>query len=165
MSPMPEMFEDRDDHMPSGEYELSQLIGTIGNLYVRRGLCPPSQLKAALKGWRGLSIHEIVEVVERHLEEHQERFRGSGDGLFPLLEAELRKTLAAKSPALDRPIAKPQSRRRRVVQVHTASGVPDLLIDDPSAPMPTEKPSPASPQLSALPGFESSGRPIGEDGA
>ncbi len=37
------------------DFELDELVGLIGNAYVRRGLSPPSQLRAAVKGCLGLS--------------------------------------------------------------------------------------------------------------
>jgi hypothetical protein len=33
------------------EFELAEIVGAVGNAYVRRGLSPPSQLQNAAKHW------------------------------------------------------------------------------------------------------------------
>src|SRR5262245_29579683 len=78
-----------------GDFDLGELVGLIGNAYVRRGLSPPSQLHGAVRHWLGLTNGEILGATEAHFSEHR-RLYTSGDGLFWMVEAAVRKAWQAK---------------------------------------------------------------------
>jgi hypothetical protein len=116
----------------SGAFAYAEIVGAVGNIYVRRGLSPPAQLHSAAKHWLGLSVEEIIDAIERHFDEHRRRYTsGSGDGLFWMVEAAVRKAWREKHPSIDRTDdERPRWRRSRGVRkVHNAGGIPDLIID------------------------------------
>jgi hypothetical protein len=130
---------------------------------MRSKLSPPSQLRDAARHWLGLSLDQIVEVLQRHLNEHRPSYTsGSADGHFWQVERAVREALERKHPVPHVEEPKPQSRRRRVIRVHTASGIPDLIVDDPTARIPRGQATPLEGP-SILRGYESAGEPILED--
>lgn len=151
----------------NSDYELDLLRAKISNLYVRRGLSPPSQLHVAVKHWLGLSHDEILAAIEAHFAEHRHEYRcGSGDGLFWMVEAAVRRAWQAKHPALDRADEEPVRPRRRsvrVLKVHNASGQPDLIIDGRRAARLLREPASNVERPSGLVCYEDAGEPILED--
>jgi hypothetical protein len=66
-----------DEHaaeIGTSDYERDELVGLVGNAYVRRGLSPPSQLHGAVGRWLGLSRREILDGLDRHFAERR-RYR------------------------------------------------------------------------------------------
>ena len=51
------------------DYDVDILVGSIGSLYTRHRLSPPSQLREAAKRWLGLSFTDILDTIEKHLED------------------------------------------------------------------------------------------------
>jgi hypothetical protein len=147
------------------DVDIAALVGRIGNLYVRQRLSPPAQLcAAAIRHWLGLSVREIVAVLERHFDEYRREYRsGSGDGLFWMVQRAMQEALASKHPCAQ--VAEPERsarpRRRRMMSIPTIAGAPaDVLVDDPTAPLPRDRAGPRE-RISSLPGYETSGEPIG----
>jgi hypothetical protein len=169
--PMPDPMSERhieDDIAHADGQEVSELIGVVGNIFGRFKRSPPAGLAASVRHWRGLTVGEVVTLVEKFLDENRDRFPGgSGERMLAPLEAALREALAKKrGPAPPRKPARaePPPPRRRVVEVHTASGMPDLIIDDPAAPVPRSGPMPApAGRPGALAGYEEGGTAIGGD--
>ncbi len=153
------------------EERVAELVGRVGNCYVRTGLSPPSQLHSAAKHWLGLSVEEIVDVVKQHFDRHRHSYTcGSGDQLFHILQADIKRAWQAKHPvaarADDEP-ERPQRPRRRIMKIHSPAGGPaDVLVDDPRADRLFGDPDQAAPveRPSGLPGYERSGDPIDDDG-
>jgi hypothetical protein len=93
------MPDDRDTANARTKLELAELIGLVGNAYTREGLSPPSQLYRPVDFWRGLSRQEILNILDDHFDRNRQFYLGgSGDGLFYLVQAEIRKALEAKRP-------------------------------------------------------------------
>jgi hypothetical protein len=115
------------------DFALTELMGLIGNAYVRRGLSPPSQLHSAVRRWLGLTPDEIIEVLDRHFDEHRRRYLcGSGDGLFYLVEAEIRKAAETKHPPRAYADAEPASPPRKHAgphNIYTIGGFADAIDD------------------------------------
>jgi hypothetical protein len=110
------------------EDELAELVSRVGNVYTKEGLSPPSQLRSAAKCWLGLSHDEILTAIEGHFEQHRRFYvSGSGDQLFSLVEAAIRKAWEAKHPRLDQAEPLPPRRKRGVRQVYQAGGYPDAI--------------------------------------
>jgi hypothetical protein len=152
------------------EFELDELVGLIGNAYVRRGLSPPSQLHGAVRHWLGLTHGGILAAIDRHFDEHHRLYAsGSGDGLFYLVEAEIRRAWQAKHPARDRADDEPERPRRRRTggarKVYNASGFPDAIVDGGLAARLLRDRDQAGPVelRSNLRGYESAGEAILED--
>lgn len=148
----------------TSQLELDGLAGRIGCAYVKRGLSLPFHLREALKQWRGLSQDEIVAVLEKHFEDCRRFYSaGSGDQHFAMVRSAIGKAMDAKD--LFRARVEPERPRRRRTdgarKVNNASGIPDLLLDDPRAvrllrnrnQAPVERPS-------GLIGYEGAGIPI-----
>lgn len=117
----------------TSDIERDELVGRIGNLYVRQGLSPPSQLRdSAIKHRLGLSHDEILAAIEQHFAEHRRLYtRGSGDGLFYMFEAAIRAAWR-RHPLLDRADDAPERPRRRagrVRKMHNATGIPDAFVE------------------------------------
>jgi hypothetical protein len=77
------------------DVDLSTYCGRIGNLYMRRGLCPPFILRQVATDWKatGIALSHVVAVIDRHLTDHRRRYySGSGDALFTWLDEVVRKT-------------------------------------------------------------------------
>jgi hypothetical protein len=128
------MPDEHDAENAKGELELTELVGRIGNCYVRRGLSPPSQLYGAVRHWLGLTHGEIGNAIERHLDEHRWLYTcGSGDGHFWMVEDAIRKAWQAKHPSIERADDEPEPRRRpsgHVQKVHnTSGGRPDVYVE------------------------------------
>jgi hypothetical protein len=95
----------------------TNLVGRIGALYVKRGLCPPFHLRDAARHWLGISHDDIVAVVEKHFSDYRRFYvSGSSDAYFHLVEQAIRKAWEAKHPptAGDEPsyFARPVRRKR-----------------------------------------------------
>jgi hypothetical protein len=117
-------------------------------------------LKSAVEGWlrHGLIADEVVRVFHEHMDLHRRGYHsGSGDQLFHVLQADLRRVLEAKRPPVKREPERPRRPRRRVL--HNASGFPDVF-DESAVARETESPV-GRPSL--LPGYEAGGEPILED--
>jgi hypothetical protein len=155
----------------TSEDDLDLLRARLSNLYVRKGLSPPTQLYDAVKSWRGLSFGEIVAAVEAHFVDHRHEYRsGSGDGLFHVLQADIRRAWQAKHPPRDRTDEELERPRRRraggVRKVYNAGGRPDMLVDalvDDAPDAGLREPESNAERPSAMPGYEGSGAPILED--
>ncbi len=77
------------------DVDLDTYCGRVGNLYVRRGLCPPFTLRHVAADWKasGIALSHIVAVIDRHLNDHRRRYySGSGDALFSWVDEIIRKT-------------------------------------------------------------------------
>jgi hypothetical protein len=132
------MDDNHDTDDAGSQFERAELVGLIGNAYVRRGLSPPSQLYGAVKRWLGLTHGEILGVIEAHFDQHRQRYRsGSGDGNFHLVEADIRRTWQAKHPPFapdDEPVRPQRRRAGRVRQIQNAAGGrPDVLVEGQAA--------------------------------
>jgi ferredoxin-NADP reductase len=83
----------------TSEFERDELVGLVGNAFIRQGLSPPSQLHSAAKRWPGLTHREILDVLEQHFAEHRHLYTcGSGDGHFWMVEAAVRRKWQEKHP-------------------------------------------------------------------
>jgi hypothetical protein len=156
-----------DDHIAENarsEFGLAELVGRIGNLYVRQGLSPPTQLRDAAKHWLGLSQDEIVAVIQKHFADHRRLYvSGSGDGFFYMVEAAVRKAWQAKHPVRDGEPEGPRRKRRgRVRPVPHAGGVDifDDRDDGHSAGLEDDRVTNVEGPP-GLPGYERTGDPIG----
>jgi hypothetical protein len=113
-----------------------------------------------------LSLQEIAEVLRRHLDDCRHLYMcGSADGLFFMVQRDVRAALERKYPTFVPEAVKPQPRRRRVVKISTGGGAApdDVLIDgDPAAPVLRGRANPAEPQ-SILRGYEESREGFGAD--
>jgi len=47
--------DEHDRENAKSDFELAELAGRVGNMYVRAGLSPPFALRDAVKSWRGLT--------------------------------------------------------------------------------------------------------------
>jgi hypothetical protein len=155
-----------DETNAKSEFELTELVGLIGNAYVRRGLSPPSQLRDAVKHWLGLSHGEILAAIEQHFAEHRHEYRsGSGDGLFWMVEAAVRRAWQEKHPPrADEELERPRRKRPgRLRPIHHAGGF-DVYDDRDHADAGQEDDRVSDVERSSgLPGYERTGVPIGED--
>jgi len=117
------------------DYELAELVGRVGNLYMRKRLSPPFHIRDAVRRWVGLSQDEIIAVIEKHFADCRHFYTsGSGDAHFGMVEAAIRKALEAKHPARDhvddepeRP--RPSGKRRGIREIYTAGGYADAIDD------------------------------------
>jgi hypothetical protein len=166
------MMPARDAENAKTELGRNELIGLIGNAYSREGLSPPSQLYRAAHYWSGLSRREILDILDDHFDRNRQFYLGgSGDGLFHLVQADVRRAIEAKHPrpVPERQPERPQPRRRRVVALPTAGGGPaDLLVDDPRAERLSGDRDEGNPTIerdSILRGYEESGDLIEDDEA
>jgi hypothetical protein len=161
------MPDDHDTEKATSEFERDELVGLIGNCYVRNGLSPPTQLRGAVKRWMGLSHGEILAAIEQHFEEHRRLYTcGSGDGHFHLVETAVRRAWQAKHPARvraeDEPV-RPQRRASRVRKLHNAAGgPPDMFVEGRAARLVRQSESNVE-RPSGLVGYERAGVPIIED--
>jgi hypothetical protein len=152
-----------DAQRADAELRVAEIVARCGNIYMRSKLSPPSRLRDAVKHWLALSLDEIVDVLQRHLDENRHMYLcGSADGNFWQVERDIRQEIERKHPVPHVEEPKPQPRRRRVIRVHTASGIPDLIVDDPTARIPRGQATPVEGP-SILRGYESAGEPILED--
>jgi len=143
------------------DFALAELVGRIGNMYVRTGLSPPFALRDAIRSWRGLSQDEIVAVLQQHFAEHRRLYHGSGDGNFWMVQAAMRRAIEAKHPLpRDEPV-RPRLQRRAagVRKIHHAGGT-DIYDDRRDLEWIREvaQPRPAPPES-----YRESGESIGED--
>jgi hypothetical protein len=79
-------------------YDLNTFLGRIGNLYVRKNLSPPFDLKLFAEGWLldGISFQHCFEKIRDHLEVHSRQYRfGSGDDSLRVVDAIIRRTYEA----------------------------------------------------------------------
>jgi hypothetical protein len=44
----------------TSDFELDELVGLLGAIYIKEGLSPPFALREAVTSWRGLLVDEIV---------------------------------------------------------------------------------------------------------
>jgi hypothetical protein len=112
-------------------FDLNALIGGVGNLYTRHGLSPPIRLREAAKHWRGLVFDEIIDTIEVHIDQHRRLYTsGSGDRIFPMVEAAIKKLYRDKHEADDASV-KPEPQARRGIRHlhHGAGGLPDVIDD------------------------------------
>jgi hypothetical protein len=75
--------------------DFTQFIGAIGNLYVRRNLSTPLDLKRYAKAWLedGISPSHCIEQTRLYLERYGHAYRvGSGESSLPFLDKFIRKT-------------------------------------------------------------------------
>jgi hypothetical protein len=122
-----------------------------------------------VKHWLGLSHDEILAAIERHFDEHRRRYTsGSGDGLFWMVEAAVRRAWQAKHPARDHAGEAPDRPRpprrssSRVQKIHNASGTPDAFVEGRAARLVRKQVSNVE-RPSGLLGYERADVPIGED--
>jgi hypothetical protein len=132
------MSDGHDAGYAKRDFELTELVGLIGNAYVRQGLSPPTQLHGAVRHCLGLSHGEILAAIESHFAEHRRLYTsGSGDRLFYLVEAALRRALEANYPRAytDEELDRPRRRRAGGVRpVHNAAGArPDVFVEGDAA--------------------------------
>jgi hypothetical protein len=158
------MLDERDANNTRSDLEIEELVGRVGNLYVRQGLSSPTQLRATAKHWLGISHDEIVDVVRKHFAEHRRLYTsGSGDGHFWMIEAEIRKAWQEKHPPRERADDEPERARRRraggIRKVHNASGFPDLLVEGPAARL-LREPESSAERPSGLVSYEDTGEAI-----
>jgi hypothetical protein len=163
------MPDGHDARSLQGEERVAQIVARCGNIFTRFGLSPPWALRDAARHWTALSPDEVARVVAEHLDLHHGGYHGgSGDGLFHLVEAAIRKAIEQKYPRPERQREpeRPQRPRNRVVQIPTASGVPDIYVEGDAARVVRDVESPVERQA-VLPGYERAGEPIedGEGGA
>ena len=112
---------------------LDLFAGRIGGLYVKQGLSPPFRLRDAARHWLGISQDEIVAVIEKHFADYRRFYvSGSGDQLFSIVEAAIRKAWEAEHPPRDRaddePV-RPRPKRAGPRKVYTAGGYTDVIDD------------------------------------
>jgi hypothetical protein len=85
--------------------EFKELVGWIGNLYGRAGLCPPIDLVEYAKRWLsdGITPSHCIEQTRLYLDKYARSFRlGSGEGSLPFLDRIIRETwLKSQYPAAD----------------------------------------------------------------
>jgi hypothetical protein len=164
--PVPDVMDERhidDDLSHAGDAELGELVGVVGNIFGRFHRSPPSGLAAAVKHWRGLSVAEVVTVVQRFLDQHRDKFPGgSAERMLPPLEAELRKALAEKRPpAVVRKAVRSEPPPRRRVEIPTVGDAPpDVFVTGQGASEPQSSPA---GRPGAQVGYEASGEPILKD--
>jgi hypothetical protein len=111
------------------EVELAQIIARIGNFYTKKGLSPPFALSAVVHQWNGLTIDEMIAVLEKHFDRcHQFYTAGSGSQHFKMVQSAMLKALEAKE---HRELYPPRSSPRRsgVRKVHDADGFADAIDD------------------------------------
>jgi hypothetical protein len=109
--------------------ELAQIIARIGNFYTKKGLSPPFALGAVVHQWNGLTIDEMIAVLEKHFDRcHQFYTAGSGSQHFKMVQSAMLKALEAKQ---HRELYPPRSSRRRadVRKVCDADGFADAIDD------------------------------------
>jgi hypothetical protein len=114
------------------DHELAELVGRVGNLYMRKRLSPPFHIRAAVRRWVGLSQDEIIAVIEKHFADCRHFYTsGSGDAHFGMVEAAIRKAMELKHSTRDQAADEPvrPRRKRGVRKVHNASGFPDVIVD------------------------------------
>jgi hypothetical protein len=105
-------------------------------------------------------------VIELHFDTCRHLYMaGSGDGLFYLVEAAIRRTLDAKHPSRDRDDDEPVRLRPRpsgrIREIRTvAGGPPDLLVEGRAARLLRDSERNVE-RPSGLPGYEKAGDPIG----
>jgi len=51
--------------------ELAELVGRVGNFYVKMRLSPPFFLRDAAREWGGLSQDEIIAIIEKHFRDYR----------------------------------------------------------------------------------------------
>jgi hypothetical protein len=158
---MPDDASARSSHRaPSlgAEIRIAEIVARCGNIYMRSKLSPPSQLRDAARHWLGLSLHEIADVLQRHLDDCRHLYMcGSADGLFWMVESAVRKAIEAKHPApVQEEPAKPQRPRSRVRKLHNASGFPDAYVEGDAARALQDHAGPVG-HPPALPGYERTG--------
>jgi hypothetical protein len=155
------------DESDRGDYALTMLCAEIANRYIKQKLSPASQLQPeVVKHWRGLSRREILAIVDTHFSQHRRLYTcGSGDGYFNLLDAAVRQAIEAKHPAIDREPKRQQRPQRRVVKIPTASGIDDLIVDDPGADRLADDrdKGPTTERVSVVGDYEDDGEPINVD--
>jgi hypothetical protein len=128
---MPNQDEDSGRH----DALVAEMVVRLGAAYTRHGLSPPFSLRANAAAWvrQGLTAAELVRILDSHMNRCRQDYRGgAGESLFALFQRDVRQAFEKKHPPLVR-VPAPGKPRRRVVKVHTASGVPDLIVDDPRA--------------------------------
>jgi hypothetical protein len=87
-----------DARIAESSMALDELCARISYIFVRKNLSPPHRLRSAAKGWLGLSHNEIVEVIGQHFATHRRGYHsGSGDQLFHVLQADIRRALAVET--------------------------------------------------------------------
>src|SRR5262245_47209632 len=114
----------RDDDDEGGMHDargpaVTELVGRIGNLFQKRRLSPPFDIRRAAGFWLGsLTQDEIVDVIEEHFERCQMlpgiHASGSGDATFNMLKAAINKAIDSKL-AWGRPadeVERPRRKRR-----------------------------------------------------
>src|SRR5215472_12146727 len=95
--------DEHDRENAKSDFELAELAGRVGNMYVRAGLSPPFGLRDAVKSWCGFTQDEIVAVIEKHFEDCRRFYTaGSGDQHFAMVRAAIGKAMEAKHPTRDR---------------------------------------------------------------
>jgi hypothetical protein len=157
-----------DDHIgenAGSELERNELIGLVGNAYAREGLSPPSQIYRAAEHWLGLSAGEILAILEQHFDRSRQFYlSGSGDGLFYLVQADIRRAIDAKRPTTQREPERPPRPRSRVVTIHNPSGFNDVYVEGSAARLVRERDKAALVErTSLLGGYERPGTPIEDE--
>lgn len=131
------MMPDPNEYSAPSDLELDELVGMIGNRYGRERLSPPSQVCGAVRHWLGLSHREILDILDRHFDEHRRRYTsGSGDGLFWMVEADIRRAWQAKHlPAIEQmtsPSGRGPSRRYGTLWPRTRASARERLENSPA---------------------------------
>jgi hypothetical protein len=92
--------DDPEGRSLEAEDRIAEIVARCGNIFSKFGLSPPTQLRVACRHWLGLTPDEIVGVVLEHLDRGGYH-TGSGDQLFHVLQADLRRAWQAKHPPRD----------------------------------------------------------------
>jgi len=116
---------------PVDNFDLDIIVGTVGNLYTRYKISPPFKLRAIVKSWRGLTLTEIVSVLERHFEEHARQYsNGAAEQWFGLVHEAIRKAWRDKHPLADHEVERPSPRKRTGIITQVPRAVGADAIDD-----------------------------------